>query len=410
MKRINVRDFGALGDGVTLDTDAIQNAINAAQSGDCIVFSSGIFVTGTLELKSNLTLCIEEGAELCGSRNIAHYRACGFYHNEMIKTVSLLYALHCENITLEGSGMLQLSGDAFMDFGKLCIPDEIDPASMLPEYAEQTVVAKRERPTQPIFFHDCKNIRVRDLRIFNSPCWTLVFSACDGVAVEGIYMDNHRRIPNNDGIHCSASRNITVQSCTFLCGDDCFAATDITDWNGVCENIKISDCLMSSRSAAIRLGHLCSHVRNVEIQNIKVVNSNRAIILFAADGGCIKNVTVENMVAETQIYAGFWWGKGEGFVLCTENSSGTISDVTFRNCRFTEENPAVVSGEVDSICNLTLEHCAFVYRPGNTHPYYYEKMELEPNVQGLQPAPFVKGDTLYIKEGCCKNLQIKNET
>ncbi len=58
----------------------------------------------------------------------------------------------------------------------------------------------------------------------------------------------------------------------------------------------------------------------------------------------MQSVTVENLVAETQIYAGFWWGKGEGFVLCTENSTGRIEKVTMRNCHFKEENPSIVSG------------------------------------------------------------------
>lgn len=406
MRRIDVRDFGAKGDGVTLNTEVIQRAIDSLETDDTLVFSGGIFVTGTLELKSNMTLLIEENAEICGSRNIAHYRDCGFYHNEMIQTVSLMYALNAENITFVGKGRIQLSGDAFANFNEFLLPEEIDPATMTKEFIEQTVVMTRERPTQPIFFDHCRNVRIEGIKVFNAPCWGMVFSNCEDVALENLYVENHKRIPNNDGVHFSASKNITVKNCTFLCGDDCIAATCITNWNGVCENIEISDCLLSSRSAAIRFGHLASHVRNVRVKNVRVLPSNRAVIIFAGDGGRVENVLIEDLVAHTHIHAGWWWGKGEGFVICADRSDGQISNITFKNCCLTEENPSVIAGDSYNISNVTLENCKLTYQKGSTHPYYIGKMDLQPNIPTLVEAPFEVGDTLYVKEGGCRNISV----
>lgn len=409
MREIDAREFGAVGDGVTLNTAALQSAIDALGAGDTLVLAGGVYQTGTLALKSNMTLRIEEDAELCGSRNIEHYRDCGFYHNEMKRTTSLLYALDAENIRITGKGCIQLSGDAFVDLGAFGLPKEIDREGLAPEYAMQCVVRVRKsgRPTQPIFFDSCRSVCIDTLQIRNSPCWTLVFSRCEDVTVEHILLDNHPRIPNNDGIHCTASRHIRVRDSILLCGDDCFAATCITDWDGICEDIEIENCLLSSRSAALRFGHLSSHVRDVSIKNVRVIDSNRALILFAKDGGRIENVAVEGLVAETSIYAGFWWGKGEGFVLCTDRSDGTIANVTLKNCRFTEENPSIISGETGSISGVTLDRCEFVYRKGDTHPYYYGKLDLQPNIPSLDPAPFRTGDTLYVKEGTCRDLVIR---
>ena len=96
-----------MGDGVTLDTKPIQNAIDSLEEGDVLTFANGIFVTGTLSLKSNITVLIEGTAEICGSRNIDHYRDCGFVHNEMGKTISLIYALDCENITIKCASQIK---------------------------------------------------------------------------------------------------------------------------------------------------------------------------------------------------------------------------------------------------------------------------------------------------------------
>ena len=330
MAIINVRDFGAKGDGCTLDTEAIQKAIDACNKGDTLLLGGkGFFLCGTLRLKGDMTLYIEKGTELVGSRNLEHYYANEFYHNEMVKTISLIYALDCDNIEITGGGKIQMNGDAFVNFDAWC-PDETPRETMIKEFEEQTVVGpetKITRPSQPIFFNNCKNVHVHDLKIFNSPCWTVTFSNCEDIVFENMYVDNHNRIANNDGVHFSASRNIVVRNCTFLCGDDCFAATCITNTNGVCENIEVYDCLMSSRSAAIRFGHLYSVVRNVKVHDIKILPSNRGISIFSGDDGLVENVHIYNIESETRIHAGGWWGKGEGFVICSSNTTGKIKDV-----------------------------------------------------------------------------------
>ncbi|MBO5313499.1 MAG: glycoside hydrolase [Clostridia bacterium] len=400
MKIVNVRDFGAKGDGCTLDTEAIQRAIDSCEKGDTLEFSGkGIFLTGTLRLKGDLKIVIAPDTEICGSRNLAHYYANEFYHNEMVETISLMYALDCDNIEISGGGKIQMNGDAFVNFDAWC-PGEVSRKSMVKEFEEQTVVGpetKVTRPSQPIFFNNCKNIHIHDLKIFNAPCWTVVFSNCKNIVFEHMYVDNHNRIANNDGVHFSASSDIIVRDCIFLCGDDCFAATCITNENGVCENIEVSDCLMSSRSAAIRFGHLYSVVRNVVVKDIKILPSNRGISIFSGEGGIVENVQISNIECETRIHAGGWWGKGEGFVICAKDTSGVIKNVTIENCSFIEENPSLIAGTDGNVNGITMKGCTFEYKKGSTHPYFMGKMDLQPNVPQLTPAPFKTGDTLYVE-------------
>ena len=407
MAIINVRDFGAKGDGCTLDTAAIQAAIVACGKGDSVVLGGrGFYNCGTLRLKSDIKFVIEAGSELCGSRNLAHYYANGFYHNEMVDTISLIYALDCENIEICGGGKIQMNGDAFVNFDAWC-PGEVNREEMVKEYEEQTVVGpetKVTRPSQPIFFNNCKNLHIHDLKVFNSPCWTFTFSNCDGILFEKMYVDNHNRIANNDGVHFTASCNGIVRNCTFLCGDDCFAATCITNTEGVCENIEVSDCLMSSRSAAIRFGHLYSKIRNILVKDIKILPSNRGISIFSGDDGIVENVKVENVQCETRIHAGGWWGKGEGFIVCAANAGGKIKDVTIENCHFIEENPSIVAGTDGNVSDVKLVNCTFEYKEGSTHPYFKNKLDLQPNIPKLQPAPFKTGDTLYVFG--CENVTV----
>lgn len=396
MAILNVKELGLKGDGATLETEAIQKIIDGAGKGDTIVFPKGYYVTGTLALKGDLTIELQRGAELVGSRNIEHYRDCGFYHNEMKKTISLIYALDCDNIRITGEGKIQMNGDAFFDFDAYC-PPFVDADTVTKEYAEQMVIGLVARPTQPIFFNNCKNLTIDGIKIFNSPCWTIVFSNCENILVENIYVDNHNRIGNNDGVHCTASRNIVVRNSTFLCGDDCFAGTCITNTEGVCENIEIYDCLMSSRSAAIRFGHLYSKVRNINVHDITIIRSNRAIAIFTGDDGIVENAHFENITADTKIYGGWWWGKGEPIVVCAKNTTGELRDISFKNCHFVHENPAIIVGEGDNVSGVTLDGCTFKAERGSTHPYFVGKMDLQPNIPDLIPnAPFEFGDSIYV--------------
>lgn len=393
----SIKDLGVIGDGATLETVAIQKAIDSLDAGDVLVFPKGYYLTGTLSLKSDITIRLEKGSELIGSRNIEHYRDCGFYHNEMKKTISLIYALDCQNIVIEGEGKIQFSGDAFCDIDTY-LPHYHNGEAVSREIAEQMVVAVTNRPTQPVFFNNCKNVQIRGIRIFNSPCWTLVFSNSEDIIVEDVYIDNHNRLANNDGVHCSASRNIIVRNSTILCGDDCFAGTCITNWNGVCENILIENCLMSSRSAAIRFGHLESKVRNITVRNIKVIRSNRAIAVFTGDNGRVENASFENIEADTKIYAGYWWGKGEPIVVCAANSTGSIDNISFKNCSFVHENPAIVVGKDNNVTNVSFENCTFKAERGYTHPFYQNKLDIQPNLPDPIDAPFEFGDSIYVDE------------
>ncbi|MBR1836500.1 MAG: hypothetical protein IJ783_04365 [Kiritimatiellae bacterium] len=393
---LDPRKFGAAGDGVSPDTAALQRALDAAPAGGAVRLAGGTFRSGTLALRPGVALEIAPDAVLEGSPDVADYRDCGFRHPEMGETTSLLYGLGCDGAEIRGGGEIRMNGPAFMDWEpSRCIPREIDPATVAPEHLEQMVCAVAKRPTQPVFFDSSRGVRVRDVTVRDAPCWTFTFSRCEDVVFERVTVDNNRRIPNCDGVHFSASRRVRVSGCTLLCGDDCVACTCITDPSKACEDILVENCRMQSRSAAIRFGHLDSTVRRATVRDVTVEKSNRAICVFAKDGGSVSDISFERVRAETKIHAGGWWGKGEPFVVCAAGSTGRIENVSLRDCAFTCENPGVVAGTGGNVRGVSLARCSFRHERGETHPWFRGKIDLQPNAP-LREAPWKPGATLWI--------------
>jgi polygalacturonase len=244
------------------------------------------------------------------------------------------------------------------------------------QIAEMTVVAKA-RPTQPVFFHDCERLVVEDLLLRRSPCWTLTFSACRDVKVRGITVRNHLNVPNCDGVHVSACREVLITGCVFHCADDCVAVTGITDWERPSENVVISQCTMVSRSAAVRIGHLASKVRNVVCSDLVISDGNRGLLVCAGDGGWVKNLRASNMIMHTRLFAGFWWGKGEPLAIMAAGS-GWIESVAVAHVCAETEGGIVIAGGAGSIRDVSLDDWDLNISAGNNRPLLGGWIDLQP--------------------------------
>lgn len=386
----DITEFGAVGDGKTLNTKAVQETIDSLTEGGTVQVPPGEFLCGTIELKRNVTLYLMVGAVLRGSPDLADYREIGFFHNEMQETISLIYALSQENITIMGEGTIDLNGHHFMDVDTL-VPMGVDPAGLTEEQVEESVVMFGDRPNQPIFFHNCKRVKICGIRVIDSPCWTVTWSDCRQVEAVGVTVENHPRFPNNDGFHLCATQDVIISGCKLYCGDDCIALTCITDWEGITRNVVISDCVLSSRSAALRLGHLASKIENVQIHHCTIFNTNRGLAIFAGDGGYVRQVLISDLMIQTHLYAGGWWGKGEPFVICAANSTGSISDITIHHIRAKSENPAVIAGTDGNVKEIDLSNLTLDVKPGKNNGLFPDFFDLEPNCRPRKPDGFCGG-------------------
>lgn len=357
MKEYSITDFGA--SAGKMCTGEIQAAIDAlsAEGGGRLVFPAGTYLSATLFLKGNIVYSFAPGSTLKGSPDIRDYVYNGFWHNELGETKCLLSAIGQENITFEGQGTIDFSHEGFEDFDAV-IPFGVEESRLSVSQRRECVVPNRERVNQPMFFESCRRVVIKDLLFMHSPCWTITFSRSSDIKITGVTIDNSRVVGNSDGIHLCACKDVLISDCNIKAGDDCIAVTCITaeGEEDISERIAISNCNFSSSSAAVRIGHAKGKVRYVTVTGLTITDSNRGIAIFTGSGGWVKDILVSDIVMETRLLCGAWWGKGEPLVICAAECEGRIENVRVHNVAAHSENGIIIAGQKQNIRNVTISH------------------------------------------------------
>jgi polygalacturonase len=281
-------DFGAVFDGKTNGAAALQKAIDAATAagGGTVVMPAGrTLLTGSFELKSHVTLRLDPGSRIVASTEQADY-------SEEV----LIRARHAEDVAITGTGTVDGQGDLYM-------------ISKGPYIYH----AKAWRP-KLVMFEDVHRAHLTDFTLTNAPRFTVQFRGCDDVTVLGISIYNNPEIPNNDGIDPVCSRNVRIIGCTVVTGDDCIAIsnTEVTPHYGACDNIIVSNCVLSCQDSALKIGSgTFGDVRNIMFTDCVVKLALRGVDIMARDAGNVENVVVRNILIQTHLFAPPWWGASE---------------------------------------------------------------------------------------------------
>ena len=373
---LNITDFGAVGDGKHMNTGAFKRAVRAAgRTGEAIQVPAGVFLTGTIDLRG-ASLHLETGAVLLASPDPADYPAQDFVHNEMGPLTALIVDLGHDNVSITGSGTIDLNGRAFFDRTRFNVPETRVP--MTAEQMRECTCFVGERPAQCVFFHDCRGIEISGVRIVDAPCWTVTMSRCENVRLTDLFIDTDLNTPNNDGIHLSACRGVIVDGCHISSGDDCIALSCITDWETPCEDVVISNCVLRSCSKAIVLGYQYSVVRNVLIENCVIRESNRGLCIMCHTGsGLVERVRACNMIIDTRVRAGNWWGNGEPVLIMAvpmdndglrrqkpdRETECAVRGIRLTGLTCTGENAMGVIGTEGSVRDILLSDIDFARKP-----------------------------------------------
>jgi polygalacturonase len=377
----NIKDYGAKGDGTTMNTIAIQNAIDECHQngGGVVVVPAGKYLSGPFYLKSNINLYLAPGSLIMGSGKLDDYRLelDGMIGNQKNtlggintgeKTISgesdrtgLVTAYNANNISITGQGIIDGNAMAFHDKNKMHWGKEGAAYEHTrqgdvykdPEFALHDPLAHDERPGNLIRLINCVDARVKDVTFQNSPTWTFQVQSCENVTVSGIRVnsfDSDLRVPNDDGINIQSSTLVRISDSDIHTGDDCIANFNV-------KKLTVTNCTLSSRSSAIRVGDTRGDVEDLTFSNLIIYSANRAIGVYVRASGSVSNVLFSNIIIKNQLFTGHWWGQGEPIHVSAlpsnffgfEEKLGTISNVRFKNIIAETQNGTIVYGCEESV-------------------------------------------------------------
>lgn len=334
---VNATDRGVVGDGITNNTEAIQRAIDeTAGLGATLHFPPGVFVSGTIHLRSNSSIHLEKGAVLKGDTSADSYPFIPPVLGSRMDTQpwrAFIYAANATNITIEGDGAIEPGGqyDVFQGI-------------------------RGNSPLRPYGIHlvSCKNVVVRDVTMRNSAFWMQRYFNCEDLRISRITVYNHCNL-NNDGLDIDGCRRVFVDNCRIDASDDALCLK--SEGAPICEDVVVTNCVLSTSASAIKLGTgSVGGFRRVTISNCvirpclaeKMYHDSglpgglMGIDLGNVDGGILQDIVVSNVVMdgpETPIF----------MKLGKRNSRADNADSVW------EDAPPITEGRTDTVtlANIT---------------------------------------------------------
>lgn len=336
-----ITDFGAIADGKTLNTQAIQSAIDhfAALGGGKVVVPKGVFLTGTIVLKTGVNLHFTEGSVLLGSSRREDYQKNDWY--------ALILAKNQKNIKITGKGTIDGQG-------KLLAADveRMLKLGLLKNVKPYQRPDESHRP-QIIEMTDCQGITLENITIKNAACWVQTYHNCQNLTLNKVRVES-TAYWNNDGIDLVDCRKVVIKNCSINSADDgiCLKSHDI---KLRCEDIKIVRCTIRSSASAFKIGTASyGGFKRIRVKKLYIYDTYRsAIALECVDGGVLEDIKIKHIDAKNVgnalfLRLGNRYGK----------QAGTLQNVSIKNLKATipKEKPDkgydIEGPPEDSVTNL----------------------------------------------------------
>jgi len=278
----DIREFGAVPDGATLCTEAIQNAVDrcAKEGGGTVYCPPGIWLTGTVYLDSNITIYLDSGCTILGSSEKEHYGARRRVANgDTFSYWGIFAGKSLKHVAIRGRGVIDGQGANFK-------------------------YKNGPRPKN-IYMEDCSDVLIEGVRLRNAGSWMQHYRNCDRLTVRDIAVFNHVSY-NNDGLNIDSCRDVVITGCNVDSDDDAIVLKSLS--TNPCENITISDCIISSHCNSIKMGtESGGGFRNITVANCTICSPRYSKVIYGrqrglagialeiVDGGTLERVAVSNI-------------------------------------------------------------------------------------------------------------------
>ncbi|MDL2211046.1 hypothetical protein LJB79_00510 [Bacteroides sp. OttesenSCG-928-M17] len=346
----NIRDYGAVPDTTQLSTEAIQKAVDdcSAHGGGVVWVPAGNYLSGTIQLKSFVNLHLDAGATLYASRRSEDFsnfaRKIGAADNA--EAEMLIGAFNARDISITGQGTLHCRAERteYRREPKSEVTDSITAREIVNAGRYGVDYQRKFKKVPPcpgaINFTECTNVRIRDIQVVESSFWSVHLQWCDRVYVDGIYImsDPHNGV-NADGLDIDGCSNVMISNCRIDTGDDalCLKTTRQNGRTQPCRYITINNCVLTSSSAALKIGtESHSDFEYITVSNSVINRANRGVNMIIRDGGSVRNVIFSNLTIHTVRKETFWWGNGDPVWFTIQKrgdipSAGNIENVILSN-------------------------------------------------------------------------------
>ena len=379
----NVLDYGAVGDSITDDAVAIQKAIDEcnAKGGGQVLFPTGFtFMSGPVELKSNIDIHLEVGATWLANPDESIYNLSAFGENRG-EGMMWIYAKDIHDLSISGKGTIDGNGVAFM--GK-----ELEDSYELKPLKDPSF---DPRPHVLSLF-GVNRLSIKDVTIQNGAYWTVHLIGCYDALIDGISLKNKLKIRNGDGIDIDHSKKVRIANCFIESGDDCICLKNRREYEkyGSCHDIVVTNCVMTGRSCAIKIGsENMDSIYNVLFDNCIITASNRGLGIQNRDEGTVTNVQFNNMIVDCKYFSDVWWGKAEPIYVtsypravgnhkdagwrfpkgATKGKCGEVSEIYFNNVKCYGENGCFIGGDTnDKVNNIYLNNIDITLEKRTDYP------------------------------------------
>jgi polygalacturonase len=280
----DVRSFGAKPDGETLCTHAIQNAVDqcARDGGGTVYFPPGTWLSGTVYLSSHVTVWLDAGCTLLGSKEKSHYghpRRLGGVKDETFSYWAILAGKDIEHVAIRGDGTIDGQGAYF-------------------KY-------RNGRRPKNIYLENCSDVLIEGVRMRDAGCWMQHYRKCNRLTIRDISVFNHIAY-NNDGLNVDSCRDVVITGCMVDSDDDAIVLKSLS--KQPCENVTISDCVISSHCNSIKMGtESGGGFQNVTVTNCVICSPRYSAVIYGrqrglaglalevVDGGTLDRVAISNI-------------------------------------------------------------------------------------------------------------------